>query len=77
MILVLSAGYLFIVVMHRTMGGFHFGNRYTNDLLVWIYYGILLVQAKYPGLFKYQIPLLIWGMCLNVVGTVVVNNGWG
>ena len=77
MILVLSAGYLFIVVMHRTMGGWHFGNRYTNDLLVWIYYGILLVQAKYPGLFKYQIPLLIWGMCLNVVGTVVVNNGWG
>lgn len=77
MILALSAGYLFIVVMHKTMGGWHFGNRYTNDLLVWLYYGILLVQVKYPGLFKYQIPLLIWGMCLNVVGSVAVYNGWG
>ena len=77
MILLLSTAYLLIVVMHRTMGGWHFGNRYTNDLLVWVYFGILLVQTKYPGLFKYQIPLLIFGMCLNAVGSIVVYNGWG
>lgn len=76
-LLVLSIIYMLIVVMHRTMGGWHFGNRYTNDLLPWIYLGIVLVQAKYPELFKYQIPLIVWGMCLNAVGSVAVYNGWG
>ena len=76
-LLVLSIIYMLIVVMHRTMGGWHFGNRYTNDLLPWIYLGIVLVQAKYSELFKYQIPLIVWGMCLNAVGSVAVYNGWG
>lgn len=77
LILSLSVVYMLIVVMHRTMGGWHFGNRYSNDLLPFIYFGMLLFQRKYPGLWKYQIPFCIWGMCINAIGSVVVYNGWG
>lgn len=77
LVFALAIAYMLVVVMHRTMGGWHFGNRYTNDLLPWIYFGMLLLQRKYPGLAKIQIPLCIFGMCLNAIGSVVVYNGWG
>jgi len=77
LVFVLSCIYMLIVLMHSTMGGWHFGNRYTNDLLPWVYFGMLLLQRKYPGLAKIQIPLCIFGMCLNAIGSVVVYNGWG
>lgn len=74
-ILLLSVLYMLIVVMHKTMGGWHFGNRYSNDLLPWAYLVVCTVVSHFPKLIKYEIPLCIWGMCLNAVGTVLVYNG--
>ncbi len=74
-LILLSALYLFIVVMHKTMGGWHFGNRYTNDILPWFYPLVCMILSRFPYLAKYQIPVCIWGICLNVVGTVCVYNG--
>lgn len=75
-ILVLADIYMLIIVMHRTMGAWHFGNRYSNDILPWIYLGTTIASGRYGQLVKWQIPALIWGMCLNVVGSVAVYNGW-
>lgn len=75
-VLFLSTVYMGIVVMHKTMGGWHFGNRYTNDLLPWIFTAVTAVAARYPGMIKYQVPLVIWGICLNLVGSVGVYNDW-
>ena len=74
-IILLSALYLFIVVMHKTMGGWHFGNRYTNDILPWFYPVACMILSRFPSLAKFQVPICIWGICLNVVGTVCVYNG--
>lgn len=74
LILLLSVAYMFVVVMHKTMGAWHFGNRYANDILPWCYLGVCVVVSKYPRLAKYQIPFALWGICINVLGTVVVYN---
>lgn len=74
LIILLSVIYMFVVVMHKTMGAWHFGNRYANDILPWCYLGVCMVISKYPRIAKYQMPFAIWGMCLNVIGTVVVYN---
>lgn len=75
-ILALSALYLLIVVMHRTMGAWHFGNRYANDILPWIFLGTVLVHARHPRLAKYQVPPAVAACALNLVGSVAVYNGW-
>ena len=74
-ILLLSVLYLFIIVMHKTMGGWHFGNRYSIDILPWGFLAMGMLTSRFPELIKYQIPFCIWGICLNVVGTVCVYNG--
>ena len=75
--LLLSVAYLFIVVMHKSMGAWHFGNRYANDILPWIFLGVCMVMPRFRNLIKYEIPLCVAGACLNAVGTVVVYNGLG
>lgn len=74
-VILLSILYLFIIVMHKTMGGWHFGNRYTNDILPYIFLIMGRITSRFPELVKFEIPLCIWGICLNVVGTVCVYNG--
>ena len=73
----LSAGYLVITAMHATMGGWHFGNRYTNDILPWLFIAHAMFFAKHDRLVKWQLPFAIWGIMFNVVGTVIVYNGLG
>lgn len=74
-IVVLSAMYLLIITMHKTLGGWQFGNRYAIDILPYVYLLLGLITAKYPKLAKYCVPLCSFGICLNVVGTVIVYNG--
>ena len=61
---------------HKTMGGFQWGNRYPLDALPFVLLGILLVFKKDDHLEKYQIPLAILGLALNVAGTIAVYNNW-
>lgn len=76
-ILLLSIIYLIVTMMHATMGGWHFGNRYTNDILAYVYLGNMITLGKHPKLGKYQLPFILWGVCLNIVGTIIVYNGLG
>lgn len=64
------------IVSHRTMGGWHFGNRYINDLLPFVYYGILLFTPKKDSLLKLNIPLCVYGIAVNVIGTISTYNNW-
>ena len=73
---ILATIYMTIIVMHRTMGAWQFGNRYSNDIIPWIYLGILWCDKEYPGFVKYHIPFAIWGLSLNLVGSVAVYNWW-
>ena len=75
--ILLSVVYLIVTMMHATMGGWHFGNRYTNDILPWLFVCFMLVLAKHNRLVKWQIPFAIWGILFNVVGTIIVYNGLG
>ena len=75
MTIVLSACYLVVTMMHATMGGWHFGNRYSNDILPWLYLPLAMVLAKHKRFVKYQLPFAIWGLMFNVVGTIIVYNG--
>lgn len=74
-ILVLSAAYLFVVTMHRTMGAWQFGNRYAIDILPYVFLCLSMLAAKYPAFIRYSVPLCMLGICLNAVGTVIVYNG--
>jgi hypothetical protein len=64
--------HLLCLTAHRTMGGWHWGNRYVLDSLAYVFLGILLVSDKDDKLEKYQIPIAIFGFMLNVVGIVMV-----
>lgn len=60
--------HLFMIALHKTMGGSHYGNRYTNDLLPFIFltmaYMITNDGNKYKGL---NFLLFIIGFMLNTV----------
>lgn len=75
--ILMSVVYLIVTMMHATMGGWHFGNRYTNDILPWMFICLMPVLAKNKRLIKWQLPFAVWGIMFNVVGTVIVYNGLG
>lgn len=74
-IVIFSILYLIITMMHRTMGGWHFGNRYTNDILPYMFLLSTLGIKKNKNLNKLILPLLVFGLCLNAIGNVIVYNG--
>lgn len=74
-IIACAIAYLAVTIMHKTMGGWHFGNRYANDILPWIYLATVLGLSRVEKLGKYQIPIAVFGLCLNAIGNVVVCNG--
>lgn len=76
-IVIFSAVYMLMIVMHKTMGGWHFGNRYSNDIIPYFYLILLVITSKKPSLVKWEIPFLIWGVVLNSVGSVIVYNVLG
>lgn len=59
---------LFLIIFHKTMGGAHFGNRYTNDILPVIFLGTLLGAPKDEKFTKFNYVFLFWGFALNLAG---------
>lgn len=74
-IIACAIAYLTVTIMHKTMGGWQFGNRYANDILPWIYLATVLGLSRVEKLGKYQIPIAVFGLCLNAIGNVGVYNG--
>lgn len=68
--------HILLIVSHKTMGGWHFGNRYLNDLLPFVYCGVLVYLPEDDTNVKWNYPLCILGMCLNFVGSIATYNTW-
>ena len=66
-ILVMAAAELVFIALHKTMGGSHFGNRYTNDILPLSFLGIMLAHPKSHRLLY---PVMVFGLALNIGGAL-------
>lgn len=60
---------LLIITSHKTMGGSHFGNRYTNDILPLIFSGLAATLPKDNKWENFNFPLFFIGFSLNLIGT--------
>ena len=70
------AVYLLVILAHRTLGGWQFGNRYLVDLMPWIFFGILIHQPDDDSLVRVSFPFaLLAGVC-QIAGTVATYNYW-
>ena len=63
------AVHILLLVSHKTLGGYHYGNRYVIDVLPAVFAAVCRVdldrKADCFGLFQ---VLLLWGMIFNIVG---------
>lgn len=68
--------HLLCLTAHKTMGGFHFGNRYPLDALPYAFLALLYMMPQEDKIEKLQYPLAVLGLLINVVGTCATYNGW-
>ncbi len=66
-VLALLVLWLFLFCMHRTMGGWHFGHRYTIDLLPLAFWGCMRLGGKTA---YGHIPLFLIGFMLHIYGFI-------
>ena len=70
-IFLLSLVMLIVTAMHKTMGGYHFGNRYTVDALPFLFLGFCIaidcIQSKHV---KFCYPLALFGCIVNIIGSI-------
>ncbi len=69
---VLLAAELFLICCHKTMGGWQFGNRYTNDVLPFALFIIAVSDKKQSDSLPLAL-LTLYGIIFNVCGTVLCN----
>lgn len=73
----LIAVHFLIVVCHRTLGGWQFGNRYLLDMLPYVLWGMLrLAPEEDDRLAALCLPLFAMGFAVNLIGTVATYNAW-
>lgn len=77
MTIILTAVHILALCLHRTLGGWQFGNRYTVDLLPCIYFAVMLMlREDKTDLRLVLYPFFFWGLGINLVGTIALVNGW-
>lgn len=76
LILSLALVHIIILCMHKTLGGWHFGNRYTCDIIPAIFTGTMLCMPNNDKFKPVTQFILIFGFALNLVGTIAVYNYW-
>lgn len=69
--------HLIALSAHVQMGGSHFGNRYPNDALPFIFLGLALILQNCKGkYYTLNYPLFFIGITLNVLGSVMYYLGY-
>jgi len=69
--------HLLALCAHGTMGGIQWGLRYTIDAIPAATLGILALRGPSgDGLDALLPPTLVFGLCLNLVGTLAILNDW-
>jgi len=62
---------LLLLSAHKTMGGHHFGNRYTVDCLPVVFLGLLIATPKEKDkALGFQLPLVMLGYVINLIGSI-------
>ena len=61
--------HLLLLSMHRTMGGHHFGNRYTVDCLPALFVGLCFFLPRRRGRLWPHAALALWGLGVNIWGS--------
>ncbi len=72
----LALFHVFIIVCHKTLGGWHFGNRYLLDTLPYLFYGMLVWRPKGNWFDRLNVILCAGGAAINLIGMVAVYNSW-
>lgn len=67
---VLLTVHLLFLCSHATMGGYHFGNRYTNDLLPCVYLGLLFSLGEKALLERLLYSVTAFGAAINTLGAI-------
>lgn len=65
------AAELVVTCAHKTMGGSHFGNRYTNDVLPLVCVSIAAALPKEPKYEKLNYVLFAFGAAVNMIGSAL------
>ena len=73
---VLVLVHVFILCCHKTLGGWHFGNRYLLDTLPYLMFGLLCWQPGEKSFARSQLPLCFFGIALNMIGIAATYNYW-
>ena len=68
--------HLFIVLCHSTLGGWQFGNRYLLDMLPYLFCGLLEWMPEREEFALANMPLMLMGFAVNLLGTVALHNRW-
>lgn len=77
MLPVLIALHLVLLAAHVQMGGSHFGNRYPNDTLPFVFLALGLVLEKGDNKYiKLNYLLFFIGFAMNLIGTTGYYAGW-
>ncbi|MGM9936293.1 MAG: hypothetical protein ACI38A_03010 [Candidatus Ornithomonoglobus sp.] len=61
---------LILTTAHKTMGGSHFGNRYTNDVLPVIFLGLIMLIKQKGRWERLNHILFFIGITVNIIGAV-------
>ncbi|QHS11196.1 hypothetical protein [Sinimarinibacterium sp. NLF-5-8] len=72
LILGLLVVHTLLLCLHKTMGGFHFGHRYLNDLIPACYLGLVVLHGgKAAAGSILVVPALVVGLFVNALGTLM------
>ncbi len=68
--------YLFVILCHRTLGGWQFGNRYVVDVMPMLFLGFLLEKREPGRMDSAHLGLMLFGVMVHGVGTAALYAGW-
>ena len=75
--LVIMVVHTLLILSHKTLGGWQFGNRYFIDLLPYLFYVLIKTTPdEDERLYNYQIPLFLFGLTTNILGTLATYLEW-
>lgn len=70
MVPLLFALHVVWICCHATLGAVQFGNRYLVDTLPYLFFGLLWWMPDDKRFICWHLPLVCYGACLHLVGTV-------
>lgn len=69
--LITAAIHILLILSHKTMGGYHFGNRYITDVMPCLFYLMLSGFPKNETVHKrIMLPFFLFGLSLNAAGAI-------